>query len=565
MKKIRIVSIVMIAFVLTMAELHAQDFIQNLLKDELNLHFNSLQKQEKPPYFMSYRLRESQLTMFGTAFGSLVMEQKSRDRLMSVEVRVGDYKFDNTHPINEMGFGNNFSGISIQMLPLEDSLLPLRKAIRQCTDEGYKSSLEAFEELRLMKDSLNDGYNDFSNQEASVFSIPCEPFVAVDSSWIDYLKEITASFNDDENILEARAILAISSTRDYHLNTEGTSLALNGNKSSLNIVILFSCEDGNMAPYVKSYNVNTPDQLPGKEQMLKEVAAMKLLIAKLRTAPLADPYSGPALLSAGASGVFFHEIFGHRVEGHRLSLKMDAHTFKKQLGEKILPESMSITFDPSAIYHNETPLIGHYMFDDEGVAGQRVEVVKNGIFMNYLMSRKPVKGIANSNGHGRGEFGVPAVSRQSNLFVTSTSGVSDEKLYESLRKLCKKQKKEYGFLFEEVIGGFTNTDRMSPNSFNVIPVVVYKVFADGRPNELVRGVTLIGTPLTMFSEIEECGKNYGVFNGYCGAESGSVPTSTIAPSLLVKKIETQKQMEIRGGVSRISSPDLDNQTITGEQ
>jgi TldD protein len=122
--------------------------------------------------------------------------------------------------------------------------------------------------------------------------------------------------------------------------------------------------------------------------------------------------------------------------------------------------------------------------------------------------------------------------------------------------MCKKQKKEYGYLFEEVIGGFTNADRMSINAFNIIPIVVYRVYTDGRPDEMVRGVSLIGTPLTMFSEIEACGGKQAVFNGYCGAESGSVPTSTIAPSLLVNKIETQQQFEIKGEVPQISSPDL---------
>lgn len=562
MKNIKVLStLLLIAVLLAMGKLNAQDFIQNLLKDELQLHFNSLQKQDKPPYFLSYRLKEEHIEVLSSAFGSLVMQQKSQNRALAVQLKVGDYTFDNTRSLNDMGLMNLYSGLSFKILPREDSILPLRKIIREGTDEAYKSALEAYDKLILKKDPQNSEQNDFSKQEPTVYFEPGQTYLPINESWVDYIKTMTAAFNDDETILEAKALLAIRSSREYLMNTEGTSLALNNNKSSLTLVILFRCEDGNMAPYVKSYNVNTPDQLPDKAEMQEEIASIKLLISKLRTAPLADPFSGPALLSAEASGVFFHEIFGHRVEGHRLGQKLDAHTFKNQLGEKILPESMSITFDPTVNFYNDTPLIGHYLYDSEGTAGQKVEVVKNGIFRNYLMSRKPVKGISNSNGHGRGEFGVPAVSRQSNLFVTSQSGVSDEKLYESLRKLCKKQKKEFGFLFEEVIGGFTNTDRNMPNAFNVIPVVVYKVFADGRPNELVRGVTLIGTPLTMFSEIQACGKTYGVFNGYCGAESGSMPTSTIAPSILVKKIETQKQMEIKGGVTRINSPDLENQAI----
>lgn len=533
--------------------LFSQDFLSALLKDEINNHYTSLLKQENPPYFISYRLADRQTFVVGASFGSLVVDEKNRDRSLSAEVRIGSYEFDNTHPLNEMMPG--FMGRSVTTLPVEDSLFPISKAIRECTDDGYKSALESYEEVLRAKDTLKIKCDDFSKQEKTIYFEPSGKTNIPDAGWKDCLKRITAEFNKESYIMEARAMLTTSSIRNYYINTEGTSIVQNSNITDLSIAIIFNCNDGNMAPYIKTYQVRTLDQLPSEKEIMENIATIKLLIQKLRLAPMAESYSGPSILSAKASGVFFHEIFGHRVEGHRLRLGSDSHTFKNQLGEKILPDDMSITYDPSVAMHKGTPLFGYYRYDDEGVAGQKVEVVKNGKFQHYLMSRQPVDGIPASNGHGRGELGFPPVSRQSNLFVSSRSYIPEDEMHEKLRKMCKKQKKEYGYYFDEVIGGFTNVDRMSANAFNIIPIVVYRVYADNRPDELVRGVTLIGTPLTMFSEIEACGGEQAVFNGYCGAESGPVPTSTIAPSLLVNKIETQRQYEIKGEQPQIVSPD----------
>ena len=124
-----------------------------------------------------------------------------------------------------------------------------------------------------------------------------------------------------------------------------------------------------------------------------------------------------------------------------------------------------------------------------------------------------------------------------------------------LIKECKKQGKAYGYLFRDVMGGFTNTARYMPNAFNIFPTEVYRIYTDGRPDELVRGVDLIGTPLAMFSEIAAAGNKPGVFHGFCGAESGSVPVSAIAPALLVKKIETQKKMKSQLDETILPRPD----------
>jgi TldD protein len=183
-------------------------------------------------------------------------------------------------------------------------------------------------------------------------------------------------------------------------------------------------------------------------------------------------------------------------------------------------------------------------------------LVEKGILKNFLMSRTPINGFLTSNGHGRSMSGLQPVSRQSNLIVENLQPKKQDELRKELVKMIKEQKEPYGYLFDDVIGGFTNTGRYSPNAFNVTPTLVYRVYADGRPDELVRGVNLIGTPLAMFSQIVSAGGKPEVFNGTCGAESGNVPVSAISPMLLVKQIETQKKAKSQERPIILPRPDV---------
>jgi predicted Zn-dependent protease len=311
-------------------------------------------------------------------------------------------------------------------------------------------------------------------------------------------------------------------------------------------------------PLSKSWTAFSIAELPSDEEVIQTAEEMSRTLSALKLAPVVEAYTGPAILSPEAAGVFFHEIFGHRVEGSRLKQETDAQTFKKKIGEPVLPKHLSVTFDPTQKYFQQTPLAGTYSFDDEGISAQRVEVVKNGILKNFLMSRTPIEGFSHSNGHGRASAGYSSVSRQSNMFIDSSQKFSEEELINKLKKETKAQGKEYAYYFKDVSGGFTNTGRYSPNSFNVTPLVVYRIYADNRPDELVRGVDMVGTPLAMFSQIEACGKEYAVFNGVCGAESGNIPVACVAPALFVKQIETQKRPKNQTQPPLLTKPQASN-------
>jgi predicted Zn-dependent protease len=256
----------------------------------------------------------------------------------------------------------------------------------------------------------------------------------------------------------------------------------------------------------------------------------------------ADPYAGPAILSGKAAAVFFHEIFGHRIEGHRQSDRTEGQTWANALNTKVLPEFLSVHFDPTLKAYKGTDLNGSYAFDDEAVPARRVTLIDNGTLKTFLMSRTPVKGVPNSNGHGRRQPGLEPVSRQSNLIVESAKSVPDKQLRQMLIDEAKRQAKPYGLYFDMVTGGYTTTRREDLQAFTVMPLIVYKVFADGKtPDELVRGADIVGTPLASFGKILATGDKADIFNGYCGAVSGSVPVAAVSPALLVSEIEIQRK------------------------
>jgi predicted Zn-dependent protease len=290
-----------------------------------------------------------------------------------------------------------------------------------------------------------------------------------------------------------------------------------------------------------SFEAASPEGLPEDRTIRAAIDRVARDLTGLLRAPAAEPFVGPAIFSGRAAGVYFHEIFGHRVEGHRQKDINEGQTFTRSVGTKVLPDFLSVVFDPTRRDAAGVDLNGWYAYDDEGVAARPVRVVEDGILRTFLMSRSPVRGFDHSNGHGRRAPGAEVVSRQSNLLVESSHAFSEQRLREMLVQEIERQHKSYGLYFREVTGGFTNTTRGGVQAFKVLPLVVYRVYPDGRPDELVRGVDIVGTPLASFAKIVATSDRPEVFNGYCGAESGSVPVSAVSPALLVSEIEIEKK------------------------
>lgn len=543
-----------------------EDSLMTILETEIGREFKELKKAPIPAYYIDYYVDDIEYATLNASFGSLIQSATNKNRILATRVRVGDYEFDNTHPVSlrESNIMPPQGGMGPVMLPYENKPAAIQFGLWQATQNEYRQALEAFKILRnssARRDSVSNRVADFSKEEPAVFiDQPLQELSRYfeKKAWEEKVKKYSAPFLKNPDLIESDVNLRVSAERKYFISTEGTKIVQNFTSAYINISGSIRANDGDIVPMHLSYFSPLPSGFPPDEQIIKDVEKMVELLTQLKNAPLAEPYSGPAILLAQTAGVFFHEIFGHRIEGHRLKNEFDGQTFKSRLNEAVLPKTLNVYFDPTLSVIDGKPVNGFYRYDDEGVKSRRVNVVENGILKSFLMSRTPLEKLTHSNGHGRAALGASPVSRQSNLVVETSKAVSLADMRKMLLKECRKQGKPYGYFFKEVVGGFTVTDRYNPNAFNIFPTVVYRIYADGRPDELVRGVDMIGTPLAMFAEIQAAANDHDTFIGFCGAESGSVPVSATAPSLFVRRIETQKKPRQHQETTLLARPSSDH-------
>ncbi len=516
------------------------------LEREMKRAFEVLkQKGDPSPYFIGYSVRENNSFNIESSLGALRSSDRDRSRLLDVDVRVGDYQLDSTHQIRGPRGTNTGPNFTYPVLmPIDDDIDAVRSVIWLETDQKYKAAVERFIQVkanRTIKVDEEDTSADMSRESNRTAISPLADVNLDTTTWENKLKTYSALFKKYPEIYEGTVSLSADSDNDYVVNSEGTSIQHGRARVRLSVYARTKADDGMELYRFEAFDGYSLDRLPSDEKVRQTIETMVKDLQALRSAPVIEPYTGPAILSGRASGVFFHEIFGHRIEGHRQKNESEGQTFTKNVNQSVLPDFISVIDDPTVERIGGIDLNGHYAFDDDGIPAQKVSVVERGILKNFLMSRSPISGFENSNGHGRKAPGYRTVGRQGNLIVQATNTVSEGRMRAMLVEEAKKQGKPFGLLFKDISGGFTLTGRASPQSFQVTPIMVYRIYVDGRPDELVRGVDLIGTPLTSFSKIVAAGDTPEVFNGVCGAESGYVPVAAVSPAILTTQIEVQKK------------------------
>ena len=538
------------------------DTLLHVLREELNADFAELQKQDIKPYFISFRVQESFNTRITASFGFLGISNQNHSRTFTPQVRVGTPELDNFK-------FNNQSRSGTQPLPLTDaSTDAFRAAIWSQMLTAYERATSAYRDVqnRLRSQADNEDkapcFTMLGDSAAESYYEPplSHPALtpAEQREWEERLCRISAVFRQWPQFGEAVANLQVENQRTHLVSTEGTAIVQNRISYRVFIQAQVKTDDGMEMPLNKTYYATSLDALPAEDVMIRDAEDVGRRLEALSKAPVADPFTGPALMSGEASGVFFHEIFGHRLEGHRM--KTGGQTFRKMVGEQVLPTDFQVYCDPTLTHYGDQPLNGGYRYDDEGTRARRVNNVVDGVLKEFLMSRVPLDSFPQSNSHGRTAEGGTPVSRQSNLVVETRRPYTEAQLRQLLRDEARRQDKPYGYLFQSVSGGFTQTgEGGSINSFNVTPLEVFRIYVDGRPDELVRGVDLIGTPLSMFSNITAGGDTPATFIGVCGAESGWVPVSATSPMVFCAKIETQRRQEKSALMPVLEAPDFTTQ------
>lgn len=516
------------------------------MSTELNRAFQQLGRQNAadrakslPPYFLSYSIHDTDVTLIGAQYGALTSSMDNRSRSADVVVRLGSPQLDNTHG------DHRAAAIHTIRLPLTGDRQALARALWAVTDDSYSDALDNYLRVKTeaeVRAKEEDASPDFSQEKPQVhIEAPAAALTINKAAWEPRIVALSRLLRAFPDIYADQAYLAVQSGTDYFASSENARVVTSHRTIGIVVLAMTRAEDGMDLVLSCNFQADSLDHLPAQSEMEKQVRAMGEQLEALRKAPVTEPFNGPAILSGRAAAVFFHEVLGHRLEGQRQRGDQEGQTFTKEIGQSVLPDFLSVADDPTLARFDQSALNGFYTYDSEGMPAERVPLIDHGTLKTFLMSRLPIASFAHSNGHGRAQAGRMPTGRQGNLIVSSTKTVSEEELRRQLIAEARRQGKPFGLYFEDISSGFAVTQRNSPQAFQVIPLVVRRVYVDGRPDELVRGVSIVGTPLAAMKKILVTGDRQALFNGICGAESGSVPVSAIAPAMLLSEIETQRQ------------------------
>jgi len=523
--------------------------LMDAMTTELHRAFTSLGKQaagkdadkQLPPYFLSYSVSDASSASVRAQYGAVVDSSAGRARVADIQVRLGEPKLDNTHGTHRG------SAVNSMQLPLTDDREALARSLWMATNTGYSTALDNYLRVKTeaeVRAKEEDTSPDFSKEEPQTHLGTPAPPVEVDrAAWGERVAALSKIFREYPDVTQNMVMLTVQNETDYFASSEGSRVVTPHLAARLVVFAVSRADDGMDLFRAQTFEAETVKGLPGQAEMEASIHELGKSLEALRKAPLTEPFDGPVILSGRAAAVFFHEVLGHRLEGQRQRGDEEGQTFTKEVGKDVLPTFLSVADDPTVTTFGKTWLSGSYEYDDEGQKARRVDLIDDGVLKTFLMSRLPIANFDDSNGHGRAQTGRMPTGRQGNLIVTSTKTVPETELRKELIEEAKKQGKAYGLYFEDISSGFAVTTRSSPQAFSVVPLVVWRVYVDGRPDELVRGVSIVGTPLAAMKKIVATGDKSEVFNGECGAESGTVPVSAVAPAMLLSEMETQKQTQ----------------------
>jgi TldD protein len=525
-----------------MDDQHAR-LVQKTMAQELRRSMKGMHLKGHPrPFFMSYLLHHTQGLDIWGRYGAVFDTQPIRGCDLYSEVRVGNYRMDQTL---DGGLSSDLSDReSFNWLLGPQDLEPeaVRYAFWKLTQLKYWEALQEYYEKRKIQveQRLKNDAPSFSKEPTLVRHNPVEPVKFPEKRWADFVRQASGLFKGYKSLVDPYVrIRGVSRVRVF-VNSEGSKFTCQERFFEVIVAGWYLTADGVYLSASRQFYGRSLEELPKMDRVAQAIDEIAKDLSDLAKAEPMEPYAGPALLSGGATGLIFHEAIGHRLEGERMVARTEGLTFAGKIGQRILPENVDLVDDPTLATWDGVPLYGHYDVDDEGVRAQRAELVKDGVLKTFLMSRSCTKGFHHSNGHGRHERYQDPMARMANLIVTSQERKPWTELEEMMMRMVRERSLPHGIIVRRVSSGETRTDHYDFQAFKGVPTEVYRVDPKTEKEVRVRDVNFIGTPLAAIQRIRAFGEDYQVDNSYCFAESGSVPVATVAPAMLVDELELQR-------------------------
>ncbi|MEW5805917.1 MAG: metallopeptidase TldD-related protein [Acidobacteriota bacterium] len=524
------------------------------MDDELQRTIRKLKMENlDKPYYVEYAVTEFQNFELDGSFGTITRKIDDRNRYLLVDLRVGDYTFDNTN------FIGDWSGILQRAaeLTIENDYDALRQDIWLASDQAYKAALEKLARKRayVQTKAITDLPDDLSREEPYTVMESRVDLKIDRAAWEKAVMELSGIFREYPSINDSNVTFKAIAINRYFLNSEGfknrrgTSVILVGASAST------QAADGQNIFNYETFYARDINDLPAREDIAKKIREFARITLDISHVEQLSDYSGPVLFTGQASGEFFRQLLAANVSSPQTPLLADeryAGMVQKgklagKLNLRILPSFIDVIDDPTLRNWNGVPLIGWYGVDDDGVPPQRVSLIESGKLVNLLMSRIPTKKLKQSNGHSRGSLHIPAEGRPANMIITAKEKTSLKDLKAKLLEYCREMGLEYGivvtklrdknsYLESDSSTDLTPEQRKTELSF---PVEAYKVYVEDGREELIRGAEFEGITVRALKDILEAGDDSFAYNILLG-NNPELPASLVTPSVLVEELDLKK-------------------------
>ncbi len=527
------------------------------------------------PFYLEYRLLDVDVRAITASFGNLVSSTTTRNRFMSVDARIGDYHLDSSNFISEDGF-QGFLG-STGEVGIDHDYNSLRQDLWLATDQAYKEAATQMSLKQAFLRSLTKPpeIDDFSQERATVKIEPRELPDWTSRKWEEEARAASAALKSFPQLYGTRVNYYFVYTTYYLMNSEGTELRTSKRLAAVEAAFDTQADDGMPLHNYYAVYVAKPGDIPDPATISKGLTQAGSQLMQLRSAPLVPDYTGPVLFDASASGSVLAQVMAASLTGARPPLSMmgafdqimdrmgGRSEWTGRVGTRVLPTSVSLIDDPTMADYQGHPLLGRYEIDDEGVKGQRIELVQNGVLKNLLMSRRPGPEFQSSNGHARSAMLSDTKPLASNLIFQSSDASNAVDLRKKFLDACRQDghewcvevkrmdnpalssisQQDFSDFLGSIAGGVASGERM--------PLLYYRVYvADGR-EELVRGGHIEGLSLRSIRNMLAIGDDLAVYDytqnpaaGFAGTALGSfggiqggITSSIVAPSLLLEEVE----------------------------
>jgi hypothetical protein len=369
------------------------------MKDEINRSLENLSIEGlQSPYFIEYKYTELDAHSMRGQLGSVEASNNNKTAFLSVNVRVGDYKFDNSNffdvGLGFFGSSDDEEGFKRRTVSYNPSYDYLRREFWLATDAAYKQSAELYsKKLAVLKNRLrNDTTPDFSKLRDITSTRYLKEIPEFDYNYFEnIIKNTSVVFKDYGDIFTSGVSVEYIPKRVYYVNSEGTEYIKDSYYTGFEIVA--ATQNKNGMPIFDHYITysTSPENLPSYDSLISASKSIaKGIETKLKISQLDDFYVGPIIFNKQAAAELFVQSFLPKLIAQRepltdggFSSDNENAVFQRKIGGRVLPKFISLIDKPKLEMYGKSDLIGNYSIDDDGIAPQEVTIVKKDIWKHY--------------------------------------------------------------------------------------------------------------------------------------------------------------------------------------